>query len=118
MSIEPFPGRLNEPASKRFEAMSYLPPLSRDQIAQQLDYVLAKGDDIVIEHMDPANAARTYWYMWKLPLFGERNAEAILKEAEACSAAHQGDHVRVSSIDRIKQSQRLSLMVKRAGQAA
>ena len=30
----------------------------------------------------------SYWYMWKLPMFGETDVDKILAEAEACHKAH------------------------------
>ena len=83
-TVNPYPS----PAPKRFEALSYLPPLSDDEIRRQFAHVAEQGWDCVIEHTEPENANGDYWYMWKLPLFGCRDADEILGEAELCARQH------------------------------
>jgi len=111
LDIQDYPG----PAPKRFEALSYLPQLSDDEIRKQIAYCAEQGWDCVIEHTEPQNANTDYWYMWKLPLFGERDVDAILAEAEACKKAYPGHHVRINANDRYKQVAAFSLVVRRAG---
>ena len=41
--------------------------------------LVAKGWNPAIEHVEPENATGHYWYMWKIPMFGERNVEGILR---------------------------------------
>ena len=38
--------------------------------------------------------------MWKLPLFGVRDADAIAKAAAECHRDNPGHHVRISAIER------------------
>ena len=114
MDIQDYPSRLGDPASKRFEAFSYLPPMDETQVRRQLQRVADKGWDVMVEHVEPENAGDGYWYMWKLPLFGERDVDTILAEAKACHDANPGHHVRLSAIDRKAQTMAFGLVVYRA----
>lgn len=105
---------MGDPSSKKFEAFSYLPTMPPARIKKQLAYVVDKGWDCMIEHVEPAHASDGYWYMWKLPMFGERDPEAILAEAMACRTANPKHHVRISAIDRMRQIMAFSLVVHRA----
>jgi ribulose-bisphosphate carboxylase small chain len=51
--------------------------------------------------------------MWKLPMFGERNVDAILAEAEACHNANPDDFVRLIGYDNLRQTQGTAMVVYR-----
>jgi len=70
--------------SRKYETFSYLPPLSKESARAQIQYIVDKGWNPGIEHTEPENARSNYWYMWKLPMFGETNVDTILAELEAC----------------------------------
>merc|ERR1712199_74282 len=68
---------------KRYECLSYLPPLSDDEISRQIDYLVGNGWAPCIEFASqeeadtnqlffagPALYENRYWTMWKLPMFG------------------------------------------------
>jgi ribulose-bisphosphate carboxylase small chain len=95
---------LSDPASRRFGTFSYLPPMSAAQLRKQVEYVVARGWNAAIEHAEPDHAGGAYWYMWKLPLFGETSVERILAEAEACHQAHPRHHVRLVGYDNARQT--------------
>ena len=61
------------PKERRFETMSYLPPLSDAQIERQIAYYLDQGFIPAIEFDETADPTTYYWTMWKLPLFGARS---------------------------------------------
>jgi ribulose-bisphosphate carboxylase small chain len=46
-----------------------------------------------------------YWYMWKLPMFGETDVDRVLAEAEACHKANPNNHVRLIGYNNFNQSQ-------------
>ena len=100
-------------ASRKYETFSYLPPLSDEAIRAQIQYIVDKGWNPGIEHTEPENARGNYWYMWKLPMFGETDVDTILKEAEACKAANPGNHVRLVGYDNYAQSQGTALVIFR-----
>ena len=111
--IQDYPSRVGDPASQRFETFSYLPPMDAGQIRRQVAYMAEQGWDCAIEHVEPERAAETYWYMWKLPMFGERDVDTVMNELTACRNANPGHHVRVIGYDSKRQTQGLAMAVYR-----
>merc|ERR1711966_340962 len=120
--------------NKFFETMSYLPPLSPQEIAKQIDYIVACGWTPCLEFASPETAFtmshdsgfsqivssatagyydNRYWAMWKLPMFGCRDANQVLSEIQQCTRAFPGCFVRVASFDNVKQVQCASFIVHR-----
>ena len=104
--LQDYNSRLSDPNSRKFETLSYLPPLTDEQVRAEVEYIVSKGWNPAIEHTEPENATGSYWYMWKLPMFGETDVDFILKEAEACKAANPGNQRCSASIDRAANSRR------------
>ena len=100
-------------ASRKYETFSYLPPLSVESTRAQIQYIVDKGWNPGIEHTEPVNAISNYWYMWKLPLFGETDVDVILAEIEACHKAHPNNHVRLLGFDNFSQSAGTAMVVHR-----
>ncbi|WP_136419036.1 MULTISPECIES: ribulose bisphosphate carboxylase small subunit [Oxalobacteraceae] len=111
--MQDYKSRLSDPASRKFETFSYLPEMDDERIRKQVAYLVSKGWNPAIEHSEPENAFDHYWYMWKLPMFGETDVSAILAEAEACHRANPNHHVRLIGYDNFKQSQGASMVVYR-----
>ncbi len=111
--IQDYKSSLTDDDSLKFETFSYLPEMDDARIRKQVEYIVAKGYNPAIEHSEPENAADNYWYMWKLPMFGETDVDRILAEAEACHKAHPGNHVRLIGYDNYKQSQGASMVIYR-----
>ena len=109
-----YKSRLSDPASRKFETFSYLPAMTPRQMRKQVEYIVARGWTPALEHTEPAHLMDDYWYMWKLPLFGETDVERILAEAEACHRRHPGHHVRLIGYDKVRQSQGTAMVVYRA----
>ncbi len=97
----------------KFETFSYLPPMTADQTRRQIEYIVAQGWNPAVEHVEPARSFNHYWFMWKLPFFGEQNVDAILNEIEACRREHPGHHVRLIGYDNYTQSQGTAFVVVR-----
>jgi ribulose-bisphosphate carboxylase small chain len=51
--------------------------------------------------------------MWKLPMFGETDVDAILAEVEACHKAHPNNHVRLVGFDNYAQSKGAEMVIYR-----
>jgi ribulose-bisphosphate carboxylase small chain len=51
--------------------------------------------------------------MWKLPMFGETDVDAIMAELDACHKAHPKNHVRLLGFDNFSQSAGTALVVHR-----
>jgi ribulose-bisphosphate carboxylase small chain len=111
--MQDYHSRLSDPASRKFETFSYLPAMTTEQIRAQVDYIVKRGWNPAVEHAEPQNAFDHFWYMWKLPLFGESDVTRILAEAEACHKANPDHHVRLIGYDNFKQSQGASMVIYR-----
>ena len=112
-TMQDYKSSLGDPASRKFGTFSYLPAMSPERIRAQVDYLVKRGWSPAIEHTEPQNADGSYWYMWKLPMFGETNVDKVLAEAEACHKAHPNNHVRLLGYDNFKQSQGASMVIFR-----
>lgn len=108
------PSRVDDPATRRTGTFSYLPAMTREEVTRQVEHALARDWTCAVEHVEPARAADTYWYLWRLPLFGAASATDVLAEVDACHDANPGDHVRLVAFDRRRQTQGLSVVVHRA----
>ena len=105
--------RLSDPASRKFETFSYLPAMDAASIKKQVEYLVKKGWNPAIEHIEPEYLMDSYWYMWKLPMFGETDVDRVLAAAEACHKANPNTHVRLVGYDNFKQSQGAAMVVYR-----
>ncbi len=113
-TMQDYSSRLSDPNSRKLGTFSYLPQMDADQVRKQIQHIVNKGWNPAIEHTEPENARDHYWYMWKLPMFGETDVDRILSEIEACKKANPGNHVRLIGYDNIKQSQGANMIVHRA----
>ncbi len=99
------------PKERRYETLSYLPPLTDAQISKQLQYILDNGFIPAVEFNENSEPTEYYWTMWKLPLFSATNTNEILREVQECRSAYPNCFVRVVGFDNIKQCQILSFIV-------
>jgi ribulose-bisphosphate carboxylase small chain len=99
----------------RSETFSYLPAMTPERLRKQITYLIAQGWNPAIEYTEPEKAFSNFWYLWKLPMFGEKSVERILNELEACHRANPGHHVRLLGYDNFTQSQGIAFVVYRAG---
>lgn len=99
------------PKERRYETLSYLPPLSDAQISKQIQYILDKGYIPAIEFNEKSDPKEFYWTMWKLPLFSARTTQEVLSEVQGCRNEYRNSYVRVVGFDNVKQCQILSFIV-------
>ncbi|MGD1873120.1 MAG: ribulose bisphosphate carboxylase small subunit [Mastigocoleus sp.] len=104
------------PKERRYETLSYLPPLSDAQIARQIQYVLDQGYFPAIEFNETSEPTEMYWTMWKLPLFNAKGTQEVLNEVQSCRSQYPGCFIRVVGFDNIKQCQILSFIVHKPNQ--
>jgi ribulose-bisphosphate carboxylase small chain len=97
----------------KLETFSYLPKMTTEQLAKQIQYVLKQGLIPAVEYVREPLPNDHYWSMWKLPLFDARAAEDVLAEVQACKSAHPDCYVRLIGYDRYRQSQAVSFVVHR-----
>ena len=98
-----YTSRLNDPTCQKFGTFSYLPAMDASRVRKQIQYILEQGWNSVIEHVEPDRVTAHYWYMWKLPLFGVRDVDPIVKEITACREANPGHFVRIVGYDNARQ---------------
>ena len=111
--MQDYKSSLSDAGSRKFETFSYLPEMSKEQIRKQVEYIVSKGWNPAVEHVEPEHAFDHYWYMWKLPMFGETNVDTILAEAENCHKAHPNNHVRLVGYDNFAQSKGAEMVIFR-----
>nr|AGH30308.1 chloroplast ribulose-1,5-bisphosphate carboxylase/oxygenase small subunit [Chromochloris zofingiensis]AGH30309.1 chloroplast ribulose-1,5-bisphosphate carboxylase/oxygenase small subunit [Chromochloris zofingiensis] len=117
--------------NKYFETFSHLPPLTDDQIARQVDYIVNNGWTPCLEFSEPEIAYTAqyntirfgavasgyydnrYWTMWKLPMFGCTDPSQVLKEIDAATKAFPSAYVRMAAFDANRQVQVVSMLVHR-----
>jgi len=99
------------PKEQRYETFSYLPPLSDQQIAKQIQYMLDQGYIPGVEFNETSDPTVYYWTMWKLPLFNARSVQEVLTEVQACRSEYNNCYVRVVGFDNIKQCQAVGFIV-------
>lgn len=94
---------------------SFLPDLTDEQIACQLEYALAKGWAISIEYTDDPHPRNSYWEMFGLPMFDVRDAAGVMAELAACRKSFPRHYIKVNAFDsmRGRESLRLSFIVGR-----
>ncbi len=97
----------------RLETFSYLPELSGEQLARQVRSILLRHLVVGIEYTTAPDPFDHYWTMWKLPLFGTDDPEAVLAELSACRQANPGAYIKVNGYDRSRQGQVVSFVAAR-----
>lgn len=101
------------PKRRYYETLSYLPPLSDEQIARQIQYMLSQGYIPAIEFNETSEPTTVYWTMWKLPLFSASSPQEVLQEVRACREANPRCFVRIIGFDNIRQCQSMMFIVHR-----
>jgi len=81
---------------RTLETFGFLPPMSQEEIYDQIAYIIAQGWTPAIEHVHPSQAMDDYWTMWKLPFFGEQDLGNVASELEACHRSYPDHHVRIT----------------------
>ena len=107
---------------KKFETLSYLPPLSADALAKEVDYLLRKGWVPCLEfelehpfvyrenHRSPGYYDGRTWVMWKLPMFGCTDSAQVMRELEEVKKTYPSAFVRIIGFDNKRQVQCISLI--------
>lgn len=103
------------PKERRYETLSYLPPLTDAQIEKQINYILKMGFIPAIEFNENSEPEIYYWTLWKLPLFNANSTRDVLDEIQACRSEYNNCFIRVVGFDNVKQCQILSFIVHKPG---
>ena len=94
---------------------SFLPDLTDEQIAKQVQYCLDNGWAVNFEYTDDPHPRNTYWEMWGQPMFDIPDAAGVMMELKECRKAHGHLYIRMSAFDNTSnwESLRLSFIVNR-----
>ncbi|KAL9226545.1 hypothetical protein vseg_002345 [Gypsophila vaccaria] len=107
---------------KKFETLSYLPPLSEESLLKEINYLLVKGWVPCIEfevgeafvyrenNKSPGYYDGRYWTMWKLPMFGCTDAAQVAAEVVEAKKAYPDAHIRIIGFDNVRQVQCISFI--------
>ena len=106
-----YTSRMTRPTSRKLGTFSYLPEMDAVRVRRQIEYIIEQGWNPLIEHVETDRATEHYWYMWKLPLFGEHSVDAILTEITACRQKFPGHYVRIVGYDNGRQTQGARIVV-------
>ncbi len=99
------------PKELRYETLSYLPPLTDQQIAKQIEFMVDQGYIPGIEFEESPTPTTYFWTMWKLPMFGSVSVQEVLNEIRECRSEYPNSYIRVIGFDNIKQCQTVSFIV-------
>jgi len=97
-------------------AFSFLPDLTDEQIAKQVQYCIDNGWAVNLEFTDDPHPRNTYWDMWGHPMFDVADAAAVMFELKECRKVYGSSHyVRLSAFDSSHgwESVKLSFIVNR-----
>ena len=94
---------------------SFLPDLTDEQIAKQVEYALSQGWAVSIEHTDEPHPRNTYWEMWGMPMFDLKDAAGLMMELNECRKVFGDRYIKVNAFDSTQgfESMRMSFMVNR-----
>jgi ribulose-bisphosphate carboxylase small chain len=78
---------------------SFLPPLTRRQIAAQVQYCLDRRWAISIEYTDDPHPRNTYWELFGQPMFDIADAEGVMVEVDRALRDLSGYYVKINGFD-------------------
>ncbi|KAF2309459.1 hypothetical protein GH714_002742 [Hevea brasiliensis] len=115
--------------NKKYETLSYLPALSDDSIAREIDYMIKKEwipclefDEVGHVHREnsrmPGYYDGRYWTMWKLPMFGCNDSSQVLNEIHECKKAYPNAYIRCLAFDNKHQGQCMSFIIQKPNTTA
>merc|ERR1712115_111274 len=109
---------------KKYETLSYLPPLTNEDIAKQITFMIKNhwtpclevsddGDIYLDTAMGPNYYDNRSWSLYKLPMFGCTDPNEVIREIEACKREFPNAKVRVIAFDSKRQVQTAGFIVRK-----
>ena len=94
---------------------SFLPDLTDEEIALQIEYGLRKGYAWSVEYTDDPHPRNTYWDMYGHPMFDLEDAAGVMVELQGCRAAFPQHYIRLMAFDSTRgvESVAMSFIVNR-----
>ncbi|MGE5115148.1 MAG: ribulose bisphosphate carboxylase small subunit [Betaproteobacteria bacterium] len=78
---------------------SFLPDLTDEEIALQVDYGLQRGYAWSVEYTDDPHPRNTYWEMYGMPMFDLKDAAGVLAELRQCRQTFPDHYIRLMAFD-------------------
>ena len=78
---------------------SFLPDLTDEEIALQIEYGLKKGYSWQVEYTDDPHPRNTYWEMFGMPMFDLTDAAGVMMELKNCRQTFPGHYIRLMAFD-------------------
>ncbi|PSS36219.1 Ribulose bisphosphate carboxylase small chain 1A like [Actinidia chinensis var. chinensis] len=110
--------------NKKFETLSYLPTLTNESIAKEIDYMIKNKwipclefDEVGYVYREnstmPGYYDGRYWTLWKLPMFGCNDSSQVLSEIEQCKKAYPNVYIRCLAFDNKRQVQCMAFLIQK-----
>ena len=99
---------------------SYLPDLTDEQIAKQVEYALGQNWAVSLEYTDDPHPRNTYWEMWGMPMFDLKDAAGVMAELREARKAHPDCYIKLNAFDSTRgfETMRLSFIAHRPPEEA
>lgn len=97
---------------------SFLPDLTDEEIAAQVNYFIDNLWAVSIEYTDDPHPRNTYWEMWGQPMFDLASTRPFMTAFDECRDAHPDTYIRIVAFDATKgwESPRASFIAHRPPQ--
>jgi ribulose-bisphosphate carboxylase small chain len=94
---------------------SFLPDLTDEEIALQIDYGLNKGYAWSVEYTDDPHPRNCYWEMYGMPMFDLNDAAGVMAELRECRKTFPQHYIRLMAFDSTRgvESVAMSFIVNR-----
>jgi len=78
---------------------SFLPDLTDEEIAMQVDYGLKKGYSWQVEYTDDPHPRNTFWEMFGMPMFDLQDPAGVMMELKNCRQTFPSHYIRLMAFD-------------------
>ncbi|KAI4352225.1 hypothetical protein L6164_006498 [Bauhinia variegata] len=107
---------------RKFETLSYLPPLTQEQLLKEIEYLLRNKWVPCLEfelkdafvhranNRSPGYYDGRFWTMWKLPMFGCTDASQVYAELQEAIRLQPDAFIRIIGFDNVRQVQCISFI--------
>ena len=101
---------INNPVGRITQGQfSFLPELTDEEIALQVEYGLGKGYAWSVEYTDDPHPRNTYWEMFGLPMFDLKDAAGMLTELRNCRKAFPSHYIRLMAFDSTRNTESITM---------
>ena len=88
---------------------SFLPDFTEDEVRAQVEYCVRNGWAISIEYTDDPHPRNSYWELWGLPMFDQKDAAAVLAGLDECRKVHPNHYIKINAFDSSKGRETVAL---------